>query len=121
MLHRFLESYQSDRIQAVKLRGVFLEPVFPQGSHIGLTMFLMLDDTLPRYAKVVNTLLYADDFKFFVIIKSDEDCLTLQRSIGSVNDRIRIFALEINVTKSVIMTQEAPEFPILVLFKRSGP
>lgn len=120
--HKFLMSYLTDRLQTVKLRGICSEPVFvtsgvPQGSHIGPTMFLMLVDSLPKYANEVHSLGYADDFKFYATVKFPEDCWTLQRGIDIVSDWSNIYGLDINVGKSVVMTHSRKHQNVLFPYR----
>lgn len=56
----------------------------PQGSHIGPLIYLLYCNDLPSYIQNSNTLLYADDTKIYIRIKSDTDRLDLQTDINNM-------------------------------------
>lgn len=76
-------------------------------------MFLVLVDT-----KVVDSLGFVDDFKFFVKERSVEDYLTLQRGIDLGTQWSNFF--EINVKKGVIMSHARRRQNVLFLYCLRG-
>lgn len=76
----------------------------PQGSTLGPLLFTLFINPLPGCLIESSGLLFADDFKFFRVISSPQDCLLLQRDIDNVDCWFRENKMSLNVNKCSVMT-----------------
>jgi hypothetical protein len=87
-LLRWIESYITNRCQAVALKGYtsnFL-PIpsgVPQGSHLGPFLFTLYVNDMNNIFHNSSHLLYADDTKIYKVISSRSDCDALQEDLNS--------------------------------------
>ena len=102
------ESFLSNRFQRIVINGV--ESVWtqvtsgvPQGSILGPLLFIMYINDLPRELSNSKCLLFADDGKFFKIIKSLSDCLQLQNDLNSIFSWCHKWKLDLNLSKCYVM------------------
>ena len=86
--HKWTSSWLSGRSQQVVLDGQASDPVpvlsgVPQGSVLGLILFLIFINDLPYNIKS-SVRLFADDCVLFKNIHSLQDCLILQEDLASL-------------------------------------
>ena len=86
--HNWISSWLSGRSQQVVLDGQASDPVpvlsgVPQGSVLGLILFLIFNNDLPDHTKSSGRL-FADDCVLYRNIPSLQDCLILQEDPGSL-------------------------------------
>ena len=113
MIH-FFKSYLSNRRQSVlykeyKTNCFYVGSGVPQGSNLGPLLFLLFINDLPHYIQNSRKLLFADDLKIFVNVKSLDDCLLLQQDLTSILKWCSRNRLEINIGKCKAMTYSRRE------------
>ena len=86
--HKWINSWLSGRTQQVVLDGQASDPVpvlsgVPQGSVLGLVLFLLFINDLPDNIRS-SVRLFADDCVLYRNIHSLQDCLTLQEDLTSL-------------------------------------
>lgn len=106
---KFMRSYLTQRPQTVKI-GKFRSDIFyatsgvPQGSNLGPLLFILFINSLPDSISKSTGLLFADDFKIFKVICTDEDSADLQADFNSVVDWFAQHRMKLNVEKCAVMT-----------------
>ena len=91
-IHIWFCSYLRGRTQRTVVEGVASEwsPVtsgVPQGSILGLMLFLLFINDLPDVIpQATSSGLYADDAKLYRAITSNEDCTCLQSALSNAKD-----------------------------------
>lgn len=85
----FFASYLRDRQQYVEYAGHVSDPYFTrsgvsQGSNLGPLCFLLVVNDLPEVVQDAYCLLFADDLKLSLTVKSKDDCVRLQDDIDRV-------------------------------------
>ena len=105
---KWFESYLKNRQQRVVLNGIAAEWVkvtsgVPQGSILGPLLFLMYVDDLPDECENSESLLFADDAKFFRIIGCLADCLLLQSDLNKIFAWCTRWKINLNVKKCFTM------------------
>lgn len=88
-LLRWTASYLKNRSQAVVMGGkrsdfITIPSGIPQGSHLGPLFYNVYIHDVHRYIKHSRHLLYADDKKVFLTIKSKNDCIRLQNDLDNL-------------------------------------
>lgn len=116
LLLSFFESYFRNRIQVVYYNDYKSAPFsatsgVPQGSNLGPLLFLMFVNDLPDRLDC-NTLLFADDVKLFLRIRTLDDCTHLQRQIDCLVDWCDINKLYLKVSKCRIVTFSRLRIPV---------
>ena len=71
----------------------------PQGSHLSPLLFLLFINDLPLFIKFCNILLFADDTKLFLEIKSEKDALMLQSDLSNFVNWSQSNHMALNVSK----------------------
>ena len=107
-------SYLSDCRQFVELGGhrsgsIDIEVGVPQGSLLGVLLFQILINDLPRVLKFSSSILYADDTTIYVIGKSLKFMkLKIQRDLQNLSEWLCANQLKLNVkkTKAVLFNKE---------------
>lgn len=105
---RWLQSYLNDRKAYVK-HGQNISSLFnvtsgvPQGSHLGPILFILFVNDLNIVLKS-NKVMFADDLKFYRVIRSPEDHHALQRDIDSLLLWCDANAMQINIKKSKVIS-----------------
>lgn len=123
-LLRLLGSYLLGRRQFVEIRGVRSSPVevtsgVPQGSIMGPVLFNIFIDGLVKVV-IGHSLLYADDMKIFLPIKSLEDSVTLQNDLDRISEWCYRNGLLLNATKCSVMSFTRSKTPLLYDYRISG-
>ena len=73
----------------------------PQGSLLGVLLFQVLIDGLPRVLRYANSVLYADDTTIFLVGKSLHFLkVKLQHDLNLVSDWLKVNSLKLNVNKT---------------------
>ena len=101
---RWIGSYLLERSQAVVLGGVHSSPlhvisVVPQGSVIGLLLFLVYTDKVTNSVSHSNITMYADDIALWKIIRNPRDYTMLQDDIITICNWVADNHLVLNLTK----------------------
>ena len=87
-LLNWLESYLQDRFVQVQVDGALSKKIatlsgVQQGSVLGPLLFLIYVNDIPKLTKC-KIVLFADDIKLWVRVKSAEDCMDLQRDLDTL-------------------------------------
>ena len=101
--HKWINSWLSGRTQQVVLDGQASDPVpvlsgVPQGSVLGLVLFLIFINDLPDNIRS-SVRLFADDCVLYRNIHSRQDCLTLQEDLTSLGQWEANWQMKFNVAK----------------------
>ena len=104
-LLKWFGSYLHGRSQRVRLNNFVSRPIFvtsgvPQGSHLGPFLFLVFINDIALCIKHSEFLLYADDFKLFIRVRSEEESQLLKQDLRRVFEWYRINGLNVNLDKS---------------------
>lgn len=88
-LFRWVQSYLSNRSQAVVLGGfksdfISIPSGVPQGSHLGPLFYNVYIHDINSCFQNSHHLLYADDKKVYMKIRSIEDCILLQNDLTNL-------------------------------------
>ena len=114
---RWMESFLSNRLLSVKLGNTESRPFkstsgVPQGSNLGPLLFsLFFNDVclaLPSGCKIV----YADDLKVYVVVRSTADCEELQRLLNVFSSWCNCNRLDISVAKCSVISFNKKKSPI---------
>ena len=105
---RLFESFLNNRFQRIVINGVEsawtqVTSGVPQGSILGPLLFIMYINDLPRELSNSKCLLFADDGKFFKIIKSITDCIHLQNDLDAILKWCQLWKLDLNLSKCYVM------------------
>lgn len=124
LLH-FIADYLRDRQQYVRLglyesRPYHTRSGVSQGSILGPLLFVLMVNDLPSVIKYAKCLLYADDLKLFLRIRTEEDCLMLQHDIDAVYQWGVENKMEFNTSKCFEMTFGRMRCPIEFNYKLDG-
>lgn len=116
-LLRFTANFLKDRQQFVRLGMYDSLPYHTrsgvsQGSIFGPLLFVFMVNDLPKVIKHSKCLLYADDLKLVIEIKSREDCLKLQSDVDAVYAWSNKNKMEFNPMKCHAMTFTRKWHPI---------
>jgi hypothetical protein len=76
----WLRSYSTGRIQRIRIGGAVSKDIrvisgVPQGSHLGPLCFIWFFNRISMIFEYVRVLLYADDMKLFLPVKSFQNCI----------------------------------------------
>lgn len=121
----WLESYLTDRELRVKIDGCVSRPFsnksgVPQGSNLGPLLFVLFFNDAVLVLGEGLKVVYADDLKLYIVVRSQEDCLLLQNSLTSFADWCQRNKLIISVEKCQVITFHRMENPILFDYHIDG-
>lgn len=105
---QWISSFLRGRFQRVKLGGatsgeIAVTSGVPQGSHLGPVLFLIFINDVVSVLRYCKCLLYADDLKFFCVIKSLDDCVNMQCDLECLVSWCKSNYLSLNVKKCKVM------------------
>ena len=103
----WIESFLSQRLQKVKVRGVFSKTCIvlsgvPQGSVLGPLLFLLFINDLPLYIRSKSKI-FADDTKIYRGITSDDDVNVLQEDLNNINQWCKTWGMLFNTSKCHVL------------------
>ena len=112
---RWIKSYLSDRRQRVLVGGelsreVVVSSGVPQGSHIGPVLFLLFINDVVSCFTHSDTLLYADDLKFYSIV--DSGINSLQGELDGFSNWCQVNCLTLNIQKCKVIRFTKSSSPI---------
>lgn len=120
-LLKLFASYLKDRKQFVRL-GCFDSALYStnsgvsQGSLLGPLLFTIMANDLPDCLEIGQPLLYADDFKVIVDIKTALDCNAMQRNLDAIHRWSVENQLYVNPSKCYVMSFTRSRQPIVALY-----
>lgn len=110
-LFNLIKSYLSNRFQFVQYRGYRSKNIsvisgVPQGSILGPLLFnIFIDDIINIFKQHnINYLLYADDIKIYVEVRSHQDCIRMQNCLQEISQWCISSRLTLNIKKCNVMT-----------------
>ncbi|XP_044757831.1 uncharacterized protein LOC123315985 [Coccinella septempunctata] len=123
-LIKLMSSYLSNRLQYVRVENSnsFLFPAssgVPQGSNLGPLLFILFINDLLDGMEVLG-LLFADDLKFFLKVKSLLDCVELQHAIDRLYHWCVLNCLSLNVEKCHVISYTRKKFSIRYPYNLNG-
>lgn len=112
----WLISYVTNRKQIVKVKNFTSCPFsipsgVPQGSHLAPLLFILFINDL--HFDNSNKLLFADDVKFFRVIKSSSDSVLLQNDLNRLSIWCKRNKLMLNVDKCKVMSFSRSRYPVI--------
>ena len=107
---RWIQAFLSDRVQQVSVNGINskwanVTSGIPQGSVLGLILFVLYINDLPENI-VSNVYMLADDTKVFKMINSPNDQHTLQNDLDYLTSWSSEWLLQFHPDKCHLMTWE---------------
>ena len=103
----WLSSFLTGRLQRVTLNNVYSEwsnviSGVPQGSVLGLILFLLYINDIPTVVDS-HPLLFADDIKLYRRIQSENDIIQLQKDINNLLNWSNTWLLNFNMPKCKVL------------------
>lgn len=116
-LLRWVSSYLSNRSQAVVVGGfrsnyISIPSGVPQGSHLGPLFYNAYIYDIGQVIKHSKHLLYADDKKIFLRVRSVDDCKLLQNDLYSLLDYYTANRINISIEKCQTISFTRKKNPI---------
>ena len=116
-LLNWLNTYLRSRTQYVKIQDETSLPFavnsgVPQGSHLGPLLFVLVMNKLPSFIDKAIVLIYADDVKLFLPVKTIKDCYALQQDLINFGRFCAECGLKVNASKCSVMTFTRRTTPI---------
>jgi hypothetical protein len=114
---KWIESFLCGRKQRVVVNSAnssWLECTsgVPQGSSLGLLLFLLYVNDLPQVMQHSKILLYADDAKIFKTITNRLDCILLQSDLDAIGLWCQTWQLTLNIAKCFTVRYGLVDRPI---------
>ena len=120
----WFKSYLCNRTQVVHMAGLTLTPEkvtvgVPQGALLGVLLFQLIINDLPKCLKFCSSILYADDTTIYLVGRSLKYLrLKVQSDLESLSGWLRLNNLKLNVskTKSLLFQKQrlTPSFDLLI-------
>ncbi len=89
----------------------------PQGSHLGPLLFLLFINDIVKCFPDVKVLLFADDLKIFLRVRTVRDCVMLQKAADQLLNWCDKNKLFLNVSKCNVVRFHRIKSPILFEYK----
>lgn len=107
-LAAWLLSYMVGRQHCLALNGAHSSNFestsgLPQGGIISSALFLLYINDLSKKLTVPH-LMYADDLKLFMQVRSERDCMLIQENLDVLNDWCRCNDININIGKCCVVS-----------------
>ncbi|XP_062714028.1 uncharacterized protein LOC134290835 [Aedes albopictus] len=121
----WFSSYLTDRKLCVK-HGAYVSAPFvassgvPQGSNLGPLLFVIFFNDAASTLGFKCKLVYADDLKIYMVVRSIEDCLRLQTLLNMFAQWCEENKLVISVPKCQVMTFYRSKDPIMFDYHING-
>lgn len=124
-LLRWIQSYLSNRSQLVVIGGYKSDSItvpsgVPQGSHLATLFYNAYLFDIADYIKVCGHIMYADDKKVYLNIRSIADCVSLQSDLASLQQYYSLNKITINVAKCQIISFTRKRDPIVFNYSFNG-
>lgn len=124
VLGNWFRSYLSGRKCFVRTGGHLSLPYCPtsgvhQGSNLGPLLFAVFVNDIAHSLRS-HHLLFADDLKVFAVVKSIQDCHALQASIDAVSGWASANGMEINLSKSSVISFSRSTSPLRFDYRFNG-
>lgn len=124
-LTSWLHSYLTGRTLRVQLDSRVSKPFtsssgVPQGSNLGPLLFTLYFNDVAALLGAKVKLVYADDLKLYLIVRTVEDCRRLQCLLNLFVDWCRRNKLIVSIPKCVVMTFHRIKDPILYNYYIDG-
>lgn len=116
-LLRWVQSYLSNRSQAVVLGGyksdyIAVPSGVPQGSHLGPLFYNAYIFDIANCFAQANHLLYADDKKIFMRVRSVADCELLQSDLNNLFDYYQKNNITVSIRKCQCISFTRKKIPV---------
>ena len=124
-LTSWLESYLTERELRVNIDGFVSRPFsnksgVPQGSNLGPLLFILFFNDAAFVLKKGFKMLYADDLKIYIEVRTEEDCRLLQDSLTMFADWCRRNKLTISINKCQVISFHRTSQSILFDYSIEG-
>lgn len=124
-LTSWLHSYLTDRTLRVQLDSYVSEPFtslsgVPQGSNLGPLLFTLFFNDVAALLGAKVKLVYADDLKLYLVVRTVEDCHQLQNLLDLFVSWCRRNKLIVSIPKCVVMTFHRNKDPIVFNYRIDG-
>lgn len=121
----WLQSYLKDRCLCVKIgatESLSFTPGsgVPQGSNLGPLLFTLFFNDVSILLADGGLLIYADDLKIFLIVRSDADCRELQKLLDIFARWCLMNYLQVCVSKCCVISYRRRKSPILYDYSING-
>lgn len=108
-LLRWFSSYINNRSQRVVINGYHSASItatsgVPQGSILGPLLFILYINDIKKCFGNSNFLLYADDLKVFMPVRTINDCVLLQDDLDRLTEYCQINKLKLSIPKCNFIT-----------------
>ena len=116
-LTNWFRGYLTGRRQRVVVDGAYSDwlPVVsgvPQGSILGLLLFVLYINDLPSVVKNAKVALFADDAKCFMKVNSSDDCQLLQNDLIKLVEWSNIWELNFHPSKCQVISVTRKRHPL---------
>lgn len=117
-LLNWISTYLFERKQCVKIlncysRVICVRSGVPQGSHLGPLLFLLFVNDVADIFKHCKCLLFADDLKLFLPIRSTTDAMHLQQDLDMLINWSNVNGLYLNANKCKCISFHRKKLPVL--------
>lgn len=121
----WIASYLCGRNQYISLSGwksrVFdVSSGVPQGSHLGPLLFILFINDVVNHFKHARCLIYADDLKIYLEVRSTNDAIKLQSDLNSLSEWSKSNGLSLNINKCFVMSFFKIRSPTTYSYKLNG-